>query len=157
VFSRVEKRCSVLFFVNKRLLQVEILLVVGYTTAVLITGFLPDYGFFILLINLFVVILIFFGFRLAFLNETERGIETSGDVVGYIILLGCPLVLIVFPILAVVIAFIGLIAWSSRTLYELSLMSELEKLNQDQDQELYWTTYAELYREKIKSHFELDA
>ena len=145
-----------MFFFDRSLLVLEILFGIGYALVLVLTSFLPEFGFFIVLINLFVPTFIFFAMRLSFLKGTERGIESTGDVVGYIILLVSPLTLPILPILTVGITLIGIIVWSRRTLYELSLMSKLEQLKQDHDQELYWTAHAELYRERIKSDFRVD-
>jgi hypothetical protein len=138
------------------MLVLEILFAMGYALVVVLTSLLPEFGFFIVMINLFVAILVFFGMRLSFLKGTERGIEATGDVVGYIMLLVSPIALPMHPILSAAIALLGLIVWCRRTIYELSLLSRLEQLKQDHDHELYWAAHAELYRENIKSHFELD-
>ncbi len=134
----------------------EILFVVAYAMVLMLASLLPDFGLFIVVINLFVPTLIFFAMRLSFLNGTERGIEPTGDVVGYIILLVSPFALPILPILTMVIAFIGLIVCCRRTLYEVSLISKLEQLKQNYDQELYKATLAELYREDTENRFKQD-
>jgi hypothetical protein len=114
----------------------------------------PDFGFFIVLINVFVPTLVFFAMRLSFLKGTERGIESTDDVVGYVILLLSPLTLPILPILTLGIALIGLIIWLRRTLHELTLMSKLNQIDKTTNQELYWTIYADLFREDVEMHFD---